>query len=229
MSLWSGQYKALCIPPVILNMDWRLGERLNQQTPKNGDSRLLPNKWGIAAATSCSQCGIWGQKLGLGFPIKWEIMECTTSSCQHGTGDWTSRPYEMELQTKPRVRTWVLGRTVCQLKLTRPVLGSQLDQRLTWRKWSSEPRGCQPTVLRNDEKENSKILGYQCLCFSLSVTLLGDKNNFSLFVFQSPQIQTVEESMKNFTTSKWRILYNNRHHNNLKILATEWEKNLQPM
>lgn len=109
----------------------------------------------------------------------------------------------MELQTKPRLRTWVLGRTVCQLKLTSPGLGSQLDRELDMKKVEFRTKRMSTwQLLRNDEKENSKILGYQCLRFSLSITLLGDKNNFSLFVFQSPQIQTVEESMKNFTTSK---------------------------
>ena len=63
------------------------GGKSKPTDPREWGQQAASKQRGIAAATSCSQCGIWGQKLGLGFPIKWEIMECITSSCQHGSED----------------------------------------------------------------------------------------------------------------------------------------------
>ena len=58
MSLQLGREKSLCVPPTI-PMNLGTGKRLSQQTPNNGGCRLIPNKWGTAAATSSSQRAIW--------------------------------------------------------------------------------------------------------------------------------------------------------------------------
>lgn len=48
-------------------MNKGLEKGLNQQTPLNGDCRLIPYKWGAATSASSYNCGIWGQNQGLGF------------------------------------------------------------------------------------------------------------------------------------------------------------------
>ena len=48
MLLQTGQQKALCTLPAIPNVEWGLGRELKQETPKNGDCKLIPNKWETA-------------------------------------------------------------------------------------------------------------------------------------------------------------------------------------
>lgn len=63
--------------------DWKKG--LNKQA-SNESCKLIPNKWGIAAATCSSQES--GNRIkGWEFPIKWAIMARTTRSSDCRTSD----------------------------------------------------------------------------------------------------------------------------------------------
>ena len=138
---------------------WNLGRQsgLNQQTSTNGDCRLIPNKWGAAAATSSPQCGIWGR-----IQTNEELQPAVPNMESKGWSSQSNEELLPKLLAVPNVEQVILDK--CGLTGKSIRLGA-------WHKESLEPRGTYiwPSETAREMELKKAFAGTMlCLCFLLS-------------------------------------------------------------
>lgn len=109
-----------------------LGKWLNQQTPRDGDCGLIPNK--MEKDSCCQQFPVWNPGIELRsrvFPLgncglKGYRLEFWEDPSDSSVGSWAKLPTQLG-SGQNCLPSWAPSIIVCQLRLTTPVKESQLD------------------------------------------------------------------------------------------------------